>query len=119
MVRTCSSPSTDRVFGAFADRTRLRLLNLLRDGEKCVCVLVDVLRQPQPTVSRHLGHLRRAGLVQARKDGMWVHYRLAEPATELHQRLLECIECCLADVPELKRDGRRVQSAECRVQNRK
>ena len=110
MVRTSSTPAADRVFAAFADRTRLRLLNLLRGGERCVCILVDVLRLPQPTVSRHLAYLRRAGLVLARKDGMWVHYRLAEPATELHRRLLSCVDCCLSDVPELQRDLLRARS---------
>lgn len=107
MARPTHPFSADRVFAAFADRTRLRLLNLLRGGERCVCVLVDVLKLPQPTVSRHLGYLRRCGLVIGRKEGLWVHYRLAAPATELQRRLLDCLECCLGEVPELVRDARR------------
>lgn len=66
------------VFKALADETRLRLLALLADGEVCVCHLHGSLRLPQPTVSRHLAYLRKAGLVAARRDGVWMHYRLAD-----------------------------------------
>jgi ArsR family transcriptional regulator len=55
---------------------------------------VATLEVPQPTVSRHLAALRRFGLVAVRKDGLWSHYRLAEPRSELHSRLLACLECC-------------------------
>jgi ArsR family transcriptional regulator len=71
------------VFRALGDATRLRLLALLAGGEVCVCHLHESLRLPQPTISRHLAYLRRAGLVETRRDGVWVHYRLArleEPA---------------------------------------
>src|SRR5918999_1989869 len=68
------------MYGALADATRLRILGLLADGEVCVCHIHEALRLPQPTVSRHLAYLRRSGLVQARRDGLWVHYRLVEPA---------------------------------------
>ena len=100
---------TDRVdvmFRAFSDRTRLRLLNLLRGGggETCVCDLVDVLQVPQPKVSRHLAYLRRAGLVTARKDGYWMHYALAPATSEFHKSLLNCLGCCFQSVPELARD---------------
>ena len=70
----------DRFFQALGDPTRLRLLNLMDEGEICVCYLVTVLREPQPKISRHLAALRAAGLVQARRDGKWMHYRLAAPA---------------------------------------
>ena len=62
---------------ALADETRLRILSLLRDGEVCVCHLQSSLRLPQPTISRHLAYLRKAGLVNARRDGVWMHYGLA------------------------------------------
>lgn len=65
------------VYRALADETRLRLLALLRDGEVCVCHLQGSLRVPQPTISRHLAYLRKAHLVEARRDGVWMHYRLA------------------------------------------
>ena len=70
MLQTSRLP-VDRLFRAVSDRTRLRILHLLQDGELCVCDLVSVLRVPQPTASRHLAYLRRAGLVQVRKDKSW------------------------------------------------
>ena len=71
------TPETmETVLKALADRNRLRILALLQGGEVCVCHLHESLGLPQPTVSRHLAYLRRAGLVDTRKDGLWVHYRL-------------------------------------------
>lgn len=64
------------VYAALADPTRLRILALLRDGEVCVCHLHASLDVPQPTASRHLAYLRKTGLVDARRDGIWMHYRL-------------------------------------------
>lgn len=90
---------------ACADPTRLRLLNLLaREGEVCVCHLVDVLGTNQPKVSRHLAYLKRAGLVTDRKDGLWVHYRLSEALGEHASRLVACLNACAAEVPEMQRD---------------
>jgi ArsR family transcriptional regulator len=90
---------------ACADQTRLRLINLLAaEGEVCVCHLVDVLGTNQPKVSRHLAYLKRAGLVTDRKDGLWVHYRLAEPLNNYAERLVECINSCFAESPEMQRD---------------
>src|SRR2546427_12811677 len=66
------------LFKTLSDPTRLRLLNLLACGETCVCELTDTLRVVQPKVSRHLAHLKRAGLVEARRDGKWMHYRWAK-----------------------------------------
>ncbi|MCZ7648464.1 MAG: metalloregulator ArsR/SmtB family transcription factor [Planctomycetota bacterium] len=98
----------DRLFRAFSDRTRLRLLALLARGERCVCDLVEVVRLPQPTVSRHLAYLRKAGLVRARKDGLWIYYRLAPAKSAFHAKLLECLGCCFKEVPEFKRDAKRL-----------
>lgn len=67
-----------RVFAALADPLRLRILALLKGGEVCVCHIQGSLGVPQPTVSRHLAYLRRTGLVAARRDGHWMHYRLAD-----------------------------------------
>ncbi len=67
------------LFKALADPTRLRLIQLLGDGEVCVCSFVETLQTNQPKISRHLAYLRRAGLVAARRDGKWSHYRLVEP----------------------------------------
>jgi ArsR family transcriptional regulator len=69
------------VYAALADSTRLRILALLREGEVCVCHIHGALNSPQPTVSRHLAYLRKAGLVDARRDGVWMHYRLRTSAS--------------------------------------
>lgn len=96
------------MFRAFSDRTRLRILNLLRGGEACVCDLVEVLAVAQPKVSRHLAYLRRAGLVVGRRDGLWMHYSLTQAKSEFHKSLLNCLACCFQSVPELKRDAERL-----------
>jgi len=105
MLMKAKTSSVDLMFRAFSDRTRLRLLNMLRSGETCVCDLVAVLDVPQPKVSRHLAYLRRTGLVVARKEGLWMHYRLAPAATEFHKSLLSCLSCCFGAVPELAEDA--------------
>ena len=96
----------DTLFRAFADRTRLRILNLLRTGEVCVGDLVTLLDAPQPTVSRHLAYLRKAGLVDVEREANWCYYRLAEPSSEFHERLLDCLACCLGEVPQLRKDAK-------------
>ena len=107
MVLKTARSRVDVMFRAFSDRTRLRVLHLLsgRD-ELCVCDLVRVLGVPQPKVSRHLAYLRKAGLVTARKEGLWTYYALAPAHTPFHRKLLDCLSCCLGDVPELARDAR-------------
>ena len=98
----------DRMFRAFSDRTRLRILHLLKDQrEVCVGDIVAVVRAPQTTVSRHLAYLRRTGLVRVRKDGLWKHYSLAPAATGFHRVLLRCLHGCFEEVPELAADRRR------------
>lgn len=101
---------------ACADQTRLRLLNLLiQEGEVCVCYLVEVLGTSQPTVSRHLAYLKRAGVVLDRKDGLWVHYRLAEDLHEHARRMLNCLKTCCLETPEMQSDVlklRRVSAAQ-------
>src|SRR3954462_12679473 len=69
----------DQLFRALADSTRLRLLNLMSEQEICVCYFIEVIGAPQPKISRHLAYLRRAGLVAARREGKWMHYRLTVP----------------------------------------
>lgn len=104
------------MFRAFSDRTRLRLLNMLRSGETCVCDLVAVLGVPQPKVSRHLAYLRRAGLVVARKEGLWMHYRLAPAHSAFHKSLLNCLAHCFGALPELAEDAQKLaktKAAKC------
>lgn len=108
-MKAAVAPPVDRMFRAVSDRTRLRILHLLQGGELCVCEIVAALRVPQPKASRHLAYLRRAGLVVARRDGLWMHYRLAPAGNPFHQKLLDCLTCCFQDVPELARDARRVR----------
>jgi ArsR family transcriptional regulator, arsenate/arsenite/antimonite-responsive transcriptional repressor len=110
MLQTSRLP-VDRLFRAFSDRTRLRILHLLQGGELCVCDLVSILRVPQPTASRHLAYLRRAGLVRVRQEQSWKYYSLAEPRNSFHAKLLDCLGSCFAEVPELSRDSvRRAKS---------
>jgi ArsR family transcriptional regulator len=95
------------MFRAFSDPTRLRILRLIQGGECCVGDLVTILRVAQPSISRHLAYLRRAGLVEVRAFGLWKYYRLAPITSAFHQNLLHCLECCFADVPALRADARR------------
>ncbi len=71
--------NVERFFQALGDQTRLRLLNLMGDHETCVCYFVEILGGPQPKISRHLAYLRSAGIVEARRDGKWMHYRIVMP----------------------------------------
>ena len=97
-----------RMFRAFSDPTRVRILSLLSRGERCVGDLVQVLDVPQPTASRHLAYLRRSGIVQTRESGLWVYYRLAPAQTAFHRKLLECLAACFTEIPEVKGDARRL-----------
>jgi ArsR family transcriptional regulator len=96
--------TSNTLFRAFADPTRLRILNLLRKSESCVCHLTQVLRLPQSTVSRHLAYLRRAGLVETWEEGTWNHYRLSQPGNALHRALVDCVGSCLGNIEQLRRD---------------
>jgi ArsR family transcriptional regulator, arsenate/arsenite/antimonite-responsive transcriptional repressor len=71
-----AAPNLQDVLKALADPTRMRILALLGPGEICVCHIHTALDVPQPTASRHLAQLKKSGLVEARKIGLWVHYRL-------------------------------------------
>jgi len=102
-----SSDNVDLMFRAFSDRTRLRILHLLSNGELCVGDIAAILQVPQPRASRHLGHLRKARLVTVRKSGLWSFYSLARAATPFHEKLMECLAGCFHDVPELQADSAR------------
>jgi ArsR family transcriptional regulator len=79
MGRTAKPLDMVQLFAALADPTRLRLLNLMNGREVCVCYFVEILKQGQPKISRHLAYLRRAGIVEARREGKWMHYRIEWP----------------------------------------
>jgi ArsR family transcriptional regulator len=105
--RTVARNGADAKFRAFSDPTRLRILHLLQSGELCVGDLVKIIRVPQPTASRHLAYLRRAGLVITRKEGVWTYYALAEAENSFHQKLIECLAHCFNEVRELASDATR------------
>ncbi len=112
MLTETQTSRVDIVFRAFSDRTRLRIMNLLRGRrELCVCDIIRVLDLPQAKVSRHLAYLRRAGLVATRRQGQWVYYRLRQAEGNFHANMLECLRCCLAEVPELQADRARLEGA--------
>lgn len=95
---------TARLFKTLADETRLRILALLSRGELCVCDLMAALELPQSTVSRHLATLRNTGLVEDRRQGVWMYYRLAEAQGRLIGRLLPLLQDDLAQSPEVQQD---------------
>ena len=103
-------------FRALADRTRLRLLNLMRDQELCVCYFVQILQTTQPKISRHLAYLRRAGIVAARRQGTWMHYRIVVPQDARAAGILKEVLASLGDDREMQRDLVRLNTACCAPQ---
>lgn len=91
-------------FMALADKTRLRLLNLMRDDEICVCFFTEVLGDSQPKISRHLAYLRNAGLVKSRREGKWMHYRIIEPKDPRQREVLRDTLKWLASKKEMQKD---------------
>jgi len=103
----------ERFFQALGDRTRLRLLNLMGDREICVCYLVEILGSPQPKISRHLAYLRRAGIVAARREGKWMHYRIVVPPHSGAARILLETLAALKDEKAMQSDRARLTKACC------
>jgi len=103
----------EALFRALADRTRLRILNLMRDQEVCVCYFVEILKTSQPKISRHLAYLRRAGIVAARRSGTWMHYRIAVPKEAAAAEILREVLEALADDREMRNDLVRLERACC------
>jgi len=103
----------EHLFQALADRTRLRLLHLMAEQEVCVCYFVQVIDAPQPKISRHLAYLRRAGLVVTRREGKWVHYRLAAPADARATSILKAAMEALRQDRDAKQDLERLRKACC------
>src|SRR5918992_1505211 len=108
MSRKSKEIDKELFFRALADRTRLRLLNLLRTEEVCVCFFVETLKTNQPKISRHLAYLRRAGIVGVRRDGPWMHYRIVEPTDPEAARVLKDVMSWLANDQEMQRDRERL-----------
>jgi ArsR family transcriptional regulator, arsenate/arsenite/antimonite-responsive transcriptional repressor len=96
-------------FKAFADPTRLRILGLLTSGEMCVCNIHECLGIPQPTASRHLAYLRRKHLVETRKDGLWVHYKLAPLDEPVMRVLMSAVTHILSHCDVVEKDRQRLE----------
>ena len=106
----------NQLFKAFSDETRLRILNLLAERDCCVCEFQQLLRVPQPKISRHLSYLRRAGLVETRKCGKWAIYSLTPARNRVHLTLVHCVKNCFADIEFLQRDrvrARKMKPVSC------
>lgn len=108
-------PSTEMVtvFAALADQTRLRLLNLMDGREVCVCYFVEILKQSQPKISRHLAYMRRAGIVNARREGKWMYYSIRKPNDSVTSALLEAAIASLREDQQMRRDLLKLNVACC------
>jgi len=107
------SASLAALFAALADPTRLRLLNLIGGREVCVCFFVEILRLGQPKISRHLAYLRKAGLVEARRDGKWMHYRAVPPADATAAKILATVLASLGSDKQMQADLVMLERACC------
>src|SRR5262245_30722458 len=102
-----------RLFEALSDRTRLRILNLMGEHEVCVCFFVEVLDEGQPKISRHLAYLRRAGLVSVRREGKWMHYRIAMPSDPHAAKILKDVMAWVKEDKEMQQDRVRLVKVCC------
>ena len=105
MSRGSKSVSLAGIFAALADTTRLRLLNLMSGREVCVCYFVEILRQGQPKISRHLAYLRKAGIVTARREGKWMHYSICAPADAAADSILSATLTALGNDRQMRADS--------------
>lgn len=100
-------------FAALADNTRLRLLNLMRDTEICVCFFVVVIGTNQPKISRHLAYLRKAGIVNVRREGIWAHYRITPPKNEQAAKVLREVQEWLKNDKTMQKDSKQLANICC------
>jgi ArsR family transcriptional regulator len=113
MAKNVKSLTMEKLFRVLADRTRLRLLSLMTGQEICVCYLVEVLKTSQPKISRHLAYLRGSGIVAARREGRWMHYRVVPPSDPAAARILEEVQRRLAEDGAMQQDRARLVKACC------
>jgi ArsR family transcriptional regulator len=116
MAGSAKPVSLAGLFAALADTTRLRLLNLMAGREVCVCYFVEILRQGQPKISRHLAYLRKAGLVAARREGKWMHYRIAPPSDPASASILAAALASLRSERQMQADLAMLDRACCAPQ---
>lgn len=105
----------ESLFLALADKTRLRLLNLMREDEICVCFFTEALGDSQPKISRHLAYLRNAGLVSARREGKWMHYRIEKPANIFAAKILQDTLDSLKSQEDMQQDYENLINVCCSV----
>src|SRR5579875_499444 len=115
VARSAENYDMTLLFAALADRTRLRLLNLMNGKEVCVCYFVEILGQSQPKISRHLAYLRRAGIVAARREGKWMHYRLRWPEDHTAVFVIRAVITSLAERPEMRADLAHLDQTCCAI----
>ena len=106
----------ENLFLALADKTRLRLLNLMRDDEVCVCYFTEVLEESQPKISRHLAYLRNTGIVSARRDGKWMNYKIDFPENPLAAKILQDTLALLESQADLREDYEKLAAVCCSVE---
>lgn len=116
MSKAAQTFDKELFFRALADRTRLRLLNLMGSDEVCVCFFVEILKTSQPKISRHLAYLRRAGIVESRRQGTWVHYRIIEPRDPDAAQVLREVRGWLTKDNEMQSDRKRLVKVCCAPQ---
>ncbi len=105
----------ETLFLALADKTRLRLLNLMREDEICVCYFTEVLGESQPKISRHLAYLRNAGIVSARRDGKWMHYTIEMPSSPFALRVLQDTLEWLKAQDDMRSDLKKLANVCCAI----
>jgi ArsR family transcriptional regulator, arsenate/arsenite/antimonite-responsive transcriptional repressor len=116
MARHAKPFDVVRLLAALADPTRLRLLNLMDGREVCVCYFVEILKQGQPKISRHLAYLRRAGIVEARREGKWMHYHIERPDDTGAASILDATLSSFKANREMQADLARLGQACCEPQ---
>ena len=105
-----------QIYQCLCDETRLRILNLLRGGELCVCHIQEILAEPQVKVSKHLAYLRAHGLVAVRREANWMVYRLPDRPSKDLSANLACLQDCLAESPIFGRDTARLRRLKSRFE---
>lgn len=97
-----------RIYECLCDRTRLRILHLLMEGPLCVCHFQDVLREPQVKISKHLGYLKRNGMVESERCANMMIYRLPGKRSKQLDANLACLQDCVGEERAFRDDAKRL-----------
>jgi ArsR family transcriptional regulator len=98
------------IYECLCDRTRLRILHLLRRGPLCVCHIQEILGEPQVKVSKHLGYLKTHGLVNVRREANWRVYSIVAKPTKALEANLACLQDCAAEDRVFRRDAEKLEA---------